>query len=111
MSRRGQALEDLLFAYLHIGRVRNDTNHANTGSGDNGSLFPDEKDVSVKLVQIQESIRYFIESYDTVLNQIAGKKPVVVRINADEVKAAARRIERAEKERAEKENRDGQNTD
>ena len=106
MSRRGQALEDLLFAYLHIGRVRNDTNHANTGSGDNVSLFPDEKDVSVKLVQIQESIRYFIESYDTVLNQIAGKKPVVVRINADDVKAAARRIERAEKEK-----RDGQNTD
>ena len=85
-----QALENLLFAYLHVGRVRNETNHASDEHGENGSLFPEEKDISTKLIEIQESIQYFIQAYDTVCENIRGKDPVVVKITADEVKSTAR---------------------
>ena len=87
-----QALENLLFAYLHVGRVRNETNHASDEHGENGSLFPEEKDISAKLIEIQESIQYFIQAYDAVCENILGKDPVVVKITADEVKSAARRL-------------------
>ena len=89
-----QALEDLLFAYLHIGHVRNKTNHASDSYYKNGTPSTEEKDISAKLIVIQESIQYFIRAYDIVLNKIAGKNPTVVQITTEEVKSKARRLER-----------------
>lgn len=89
-----QALEDLIFSYMHIGRIRNQTNHAEERAEDDGKLFHDDKDPSEKLVMIRESIQYFIQSYETVLEKISGKEPAVVRISSGEVKAAARRLDR-----------------
>ena len=92
-----QALEDLLFAYLHVCRVRNQTNHANDGSSDAGTLFPSDKDISAKVIEISEAIRYFIESYDKVYENVKDKNPDVVRFTVQEVKNAARNLEREEK--------------
>lgn len=96
-----QALEDLLFAYLHVGQIRNETNHAREADDEKETLFPDNKDVSSKLKVIQEGIEYFIQSYDKVLELISGKDPSVVRISIEEVKSAGRRLER---ERGRKQN-------
>ena len=97
-----QALEDLIFGYMHVGFIRNETNHARDRGGEKDTLFPDNKEVSEILIQIQESIEYFIQVYDKVLKLIEGKKPYVVRISTEEVKSAARRIEKERnKEKAE----------
>ena len=92
-----QALEDLLFAYLHVGRVRNETNHASDGYEDYSTLFPSQKDISLKLKEIEESIRYFIQSYDRVREKIDGKPVAVVKITPEEVRNASRIIEKNEK--------------
>ena len=89
-----QALEDLLFAYYHVGRIRNETNHAAENVEEADTLFPDEKDVSTKLIHIQESIKYFIQAYDKAAELVSDKDASVVRITVKEVKAAARRIDR-----------------
>ena len=89
-----QALEDLLFSYLHIGRVRNETNHAN----DTVSASDDDKGISSRLTEITESIQYFIESYDKVYENVKDRKPAVVRISSNEVKQAARRMQESEKQ-------------
>lgn len=94
-----QALEDLIFAYLHVGQIRNETNHAEDAVDANDTLFPDDKEVSFKLVEIQETIRYFIQSYDRVLELIAGKEPSVVKVTIDEIRSAARRIEREQRKK------------
>jgi len=89
-----QALEDLLFAYFHVGRIRNETNHAEERVEEADTLFPDEKDVSVKLIHIQESIMYFIQAFDKVTELVRDKDVSPVRITVKDVKAAARRIEK-----------------
>ena len=91
-----QALEDLLFAYLHVGRIRNQTNHAEERAEDSGTLFPDDKDDSSKLITIKESIEYYIQSYDKVSEIVKDKDPNVIRITSGEVKSAARRIDNEE---------------
>jgi hypothetical protein len=58
------------------------------------SLFPDEKDVSLKLIHIQESIMYFIQAYDKVAEIVSDKDFSSVRITVKEVIAAARRMDR-----------------
>ena len=89
-----QALEDLLFAYYYVGRIRNETNHAAENVEEADTLFPDEKDVSTKLIHIQESIIYFIQAYDKVAGIVSSKDVSTVRITVKDVKAAARRIDR-----------------
>ena len=89
-----QALEDLLFAYYHVGRIRNETNHAAENVEEADTLFPDEKDVSLKLIHIQESIMYFIQAFDKVTELVRDKDVSPVRITVKDVKAAARRIEK-----------------
>ena len=95
-------IEDLLFAYLHVSRIRNETNHAREGRDENGTLFPQDKDMSINLIQIDESIRYFIQAYDRISDNIRDKEPVVIRISAGEVKSTARKMEKEEKPSGEK---------
>ena len=90
------ALEDLLFAYLHIGWVRNETNHANDSYREPETLFPKDSDISYTLIKIDESIRYFIQSYDKVFDNVKDKQPVVIHISEEEVKAAARNLPKPE---------------
>ena len=58
------------------------------------SLFSVGKDVSLKLIHIQESIMYFIQAYDKVAEIVSDKDFSSVRITVKEVKAAARRMDR-----------------
>ncbi len=92
-----QLLEDLLFSYIRIGTIRNDTNHAGSDYDEPDTLFPDEKGDSIKLRTITECIQYFIERFDMVSENVCGKNPSVVKITGFEVKAAARVLEEKEK--------------
>ena len=94
-----QALEDLLFAYLHVNRIRNKTNHAQDNAEETELLFPDLKAESSKLAEIRESIEYYIECYDRVIDLIKDRKPTVVKITYDEVKAVADQLKRQDAER------------
>lgn len=89
-----KALENLIFAYFHVGRIRNETNHAEEVSDDGDSLFTDVRDVSAKMVKISEGIEYFINCYDIVEANVRDKDPHVVRIDVADIKAVSKRIER-----------------
>lgn len=95
-----QILEDLLFAYLHISKVRNTTNHAENDEGTSESLFSHDRDLSEKLVEITESIDYFIQCYDKVYKACEGKNPTVIRVTCDEVISSARFLEKRERREA-----------
>ena len=92
-----QLLEDLLFAYLRIGTIRNNTNHAGNDYDEPDTLFPDEKADSGQLRVITECIQYFIDLFDKVSENISGRNPSVVTISCAEVKTAARVLEEKEK--------------
>lgn len=93
-----QLLEDLLFSYLRVGMVRNDTNHAaDDHDEEENTLFPDEKGDSPRVRLITECIRYFIQSFDRVSENIRGRNPSVVKISCSDVKRLARTLEEQEK--------------
>ncbi len=89
-----EALENLLYAYYHIGDIRNYTNHADDRDGEDTRLIVDEKDDSIRLVKINEAIEYFIKWFDIVSEKVEGRELDVVKINADEVRSFAKRLER-----------------
>jgi hypothetical protein len=90
-----QLLEDLLFAYIHVGVIRNETNHASDEQSSSESLFQDDDETSSRLTEIKEAIAYFIQSYDAVLENVRDKNPTVVRITGAEVKSAAKKMKKA----------------
>ena len=90
-----QLLEDLLFAYIHVGVIRNETNHASDEQSSSESLFQDDDETSSRLTEIKEAIAYFIQSYDAVLENVRDKNPTVVRITGAEVKSAAKKLKKA----------------
>lgn len=83
-----QALEDLMTAYIRIGHIRNQSNHALPYSGESETLSPKESDISKLFTDITECIGYFIQCYDRVYAQVEGKHPTVITVTEDEVKAA-----------------------
>lgn len=83
-----QALEDLMAAYIRVGHIRNQSNHALPYGGESKTLFPKESDTSKLFTDITECISYFIQCYDKVYAQVEGKHPTVVTVTEDEVKAA-----------------------
>ena len=91
-----ELLENLLYAYYHIGDIRNMTNHAEDREEDT-RLIVDEKDDSIRLVKITEAIEYFIRCYDAVTENIGDKEFNVVRISSSEVKYAAKQMEHTER--------------
>lgn len=103
-------VENLLYAYYHVGDIRNYINHADEGLGRDTSLMPSEKEESKRLINIREAIEFFINCYDTAIANIGDKELDVVRIYSGEVKVAAKRLEEEEKVRkeAEKERRDAE---
>jgi hypothetical protein len=91
-----ELLENVLYAYYHIGDIRNLTNHAESREGEDTRLIVDEKDDSIRLLKISEAIEYFIRCLDAVVENIGDKELDVVRINSGEVKGFAKRLERIE---------------
>ena len=90
------ALENLLYAYYHVGDIRNATNHAVDNEGEETRLIVGKKDDIIRLVKISEAIEYFISCYDAVASNIEGKELDVVRIDAREVNAFSRKLEKTD---------------
>ena len=88
-----EAVGNLLYAYYHIGEIRNRTNHADNRVDDGGRLIVDRKDVPYLMSWIREGIQYFLNSYDTAMELIRDKNPDVVKVTNDEVRACFNKME------------------
>ena len=84
-----ETLQNLLFAYYHIGDVRNAISHADAGSISNGRLIVSESDESAALLRTKDSVEYFINNYEKAMAEVQGKNPNVVLISADDVRKVA----------------------
>ena len=84
-----ETLQNLLYAYYHIGDVRNKINHAETSKLNDNRLIVSESDESTALVGMRESIDFFIDSYEKAAAEVKDKKPNVVHITCDQVRLAA----------------------
>lgn len=89
-------VEDALFAYYHLGDIRNSTNHAEDKQGEDTRLIVDEKDDMIRLVKINEAIEYFIMCFEKAAALAEGRENDVIRINSREIKEYARRTEATE---------------
>ena len=82
-------LQNLLFAYYHIGTMRNKISHADTSAMAESRLAVSESDESSALLWMKDGIDFFIASYERAMAEVQDKKPTVVPITADEVRTAA----------------------
>ena len=89
-----ETLQKLLYAYYHIGDVRNKINHAETDAVAAKRLIVSESDESSVLSWMKESVDFFIDSYEKAMKEVADQKPHVVTIAGDEVRKAADRMKR-----------------
>ena len=85
------ALNDLLFAYYHIGDIRNSTNHATDEYSGFYTIMADT-DPGERVKDISQAIDYFIHCYDRVCGMIAGKEVNVVTIRTSELADYAKTI-------------------
>ena len=86
-----ETLENLLYAYYHIGNVRNKISHAETQAISGTRLMTADSDESSALVWMRDGIDYFIDSFEKAMDQVQGKNPQIVLITGDEVRSAAER--------------------
>ena len=93
-----ETLQNILFAYYHLGEVRNKISHADANAMAEVRLTASESDDSSALVWMRDSIDFFIESYEKAVAEVQNKKPPVVRISAGDVRMTAEHM-RYEKRR------------
>lgn len=84
-----ETLQNLLYAYYHIGDVRNKISHADEEAMKDKRLMVSESDEISALVWMKDSIDFFIDSYEKAMAQVQDKKPHVVTITGDYVKMTA----------------------
>ena len=84
-----KTLEDILYAYYHIGDIRNKINHAESSAMADNRLVVSESDDPAALVRVKESIDFFINSYEKAMAEVQDKKPNVVIITGDDVRRAS----------------------
>ena len=89
-----ELVQNVLYAYFHLGDVRNKISHADANAMIEQRLIVSENDVSSAVLLMQESIEYFIMSYEKALEDVRGKDPRVVRISPDAVRNLADRMKR-----------------
>lgn len=80
------ALEDLLFAYYHIGDVRNATNHANE-SFDGFLEIMRDSDCSERMDTIRQAVDFFLHCYEKVDSLTNPENAHVVTITTEEILA------------------------
>lgn len=85
-------LLNILFAYYHIGDVRNKISHAEVDAMADKRLMVSESDEASALVWMKEAIDYFIDNYEKAMAEVQGKNPQVILISSDEVRKAADRV-------------------
>ena len=84
-----ETLQDILYAYYHIGDIRNKINHAESSALADNRLVVSESDDPAALVRVKESIDFFISSYEKAMSEVQDKKPNVVIITGDDVRIAS----------------------
>lgn len=84
-----ETLNNILYAYYHVGEVRNKISHAEASAMTESRLVVYESDKSSALLWMRESIDFFIESYKKAIAEVKNKKPNVVIISSDSVREAA----------------------
>ena len=82
-------VQNVLYAYYHLGDVRNKISHADSKAMAERRLIVSESDVSYAMIMMRESIEFFIMSYEKALEEVQNKKTKIVAITADEVRNAA----------------------
>ena len=89
-----ETVQNVLYAYYHLGEVRNKISHADVEAMADQRLIVAESDVSYYMLHMRESIEYFILSYEKAMAEVQGKNPNIVPITAEAVREAADRIRR-----------------
>ena len=87
-----ETLKDMLYAYYHVGYLRNKINHAEADAMADERLIVPENDVSQAHHRLTESIEFFIQKYEKALEEGKGKKVRVVKIPASEVRSLAEKM-------------------
>lgn len=85
-----EALSNLLFAYYNIGQVRNATNHAENEGG--GAVIREEWDVSERMERISQALRFFIISYEKVMESLEPSDEPIMQISFGEINAKSREL-------------------
>jgi hypothetical protein len=86
-----EALRSLLYAYYHLGDVRNSTNHASDDVMEFYDIMQDS-DVSARMEMINQAIDFFIYHFDHVANLVSDAEPEVHRLNTAEIASYAKTL-------------------
>ncbi|MBR5108652.1 MAG: hypothetical protein IK099_00530 [Clostridia bacterium] len=89
-----ETVQNVLYAYFHLGEVRNKISHADSDAMAERRLNVSENEISYAMVMMRESIEFFIKSYETAIEEVRDKNPKIVAITADDVRNAADRMRR-----------------
>ena len=89
-----ETVQNVLYAYFHLGFVRNKISHADSDAMAEQRLIVSDRDISSAMVLMRESIEYFILSYEKALAEVEGKSPKIVAISPNDVRNAADRMKR-----------------
>ena len=82
-------VQNVLYAYYHLGLVRNKISHADAKAMAERRLVVSESDESYAMLLMRESIEYFIMSYEKAIEEVRGKNPKIVAISPDDVRNTA----------------------
>lgn len=91
---KAETVQNVLYAYYHLGTIRNKVSHADADAMAESRLIVSESDVSSAMLLMREGIEYFIMSYGKALEEVQGKNPGIVHITPDAVRGAAERMKR-----------------
>ena len=87
-------VQNVLYAYFHLGVVRNKISHSESAAMADRRLIVSENDTSYAMNIMKESIDYFIMCYEKALEETRGKKAKIVLISPDDVRNTAERMKR-----------------
>ena len=84
-----ETVQNVLYAYYHLGEVRNRISHADEAALAEQRLIVSESDISYAMIKMRESIDFFIMNYEKALAEVGDKKPKIVAITPDDVRKTA----------------------
>ena len=87
-----ETVQNLLYAYYHLGAVRNQISHAMEDEMAERRLIVSENDISSAAMSMRESIEYFILSYEKAMAELEGKNPKIILISSDDVRLVSEHL-------------------
>ena len=91
-------VQKVLYAYYHLGEVRNKISHADTRAMAECRLIVYDNEISSAMLLMRESIEFFINNYEEALEEVRYKNPNIVTITSEEVRNASERLKRENKD-------------